>query len=270
VKRIVILILGLIVLSAGCVTTTTGGGPPPASGETREKQAADLFSLGVLAYDSGNLEVSLDYLNQAIALSGADPEARTKMLLARAQVYGGLGNRDLAQADLREVIAASPNSTEAYFVSALVDYQGDNLMGAERNLEQALTLDPHYARAYNLKGNIFKARGDLEGALSAYNDAITSDDTFAPAYFNRAEIDMAGNHFEAAVDDYSSAIARYTELQKRYLAQAYCGRADAFLMLGNADMAQRDRNKAESLVPGFCGEEAPAGPRWGKGEFRPQ
>jgi tetratricopeptide (TPR) repeat protein len=272
VKRILTLALGLIVLvSTGCVTTTTtGGGPSPVTGEMTEKEAADLFSLGLLAYDSSNLEVSLDYLNQAIALAGTGAAARTQMLLVRAEVYGGLGNRELAEADIREVIAASPNSAEAYFVSALVNYQGDNLAGAERDLQQALTLDPHYARAHNLKGNIFKARGDLEGALSAYNDAITSDDTFGPAYFNRAEIDMAGDHFEAAVDDYSSAISRYTELQKRYLAQAYCGRAEAFSMLGNTEMAQRDRKKAESLVPGFCAEEAPTGPRWGKGEFRPQ
>jgi hypothetical protein len=81
---------------------------------------------------------------------------------------------------------------------------------------------------------------------------------------------MAQGHYESAVSDYSSAIGRYTDLQKQYQAQAYCGRAKAFLMLGNAEMAQRDRNKADLLSPGICTEEKPTGPRWGKGEIRPQ
>jgi tetratricopeptide (TPR) repeat protein len=144
------------------------------------------------------------------------------------------------------------------------------MAAAEANLERTLTLNPGFARAQNLRGNIMKERGDMETALSAYNEAIMSDDTFAPAYFNRAEVDMALGYYDSAVSDYSSAISRYTELQKRYQAQAYCGRAEAFLMKGDVEMSRRDREKAEALVPGVCVEEKQTGPRWGKGEVRPQ
>ncbi len=240
--------------------------PPPGKAD----KAADLYNLSMIAYNSGNLDVSLDYINQAIALSAANAETRTTMLLKRAEIYADLGNYDLAESGVREVLAASPGLAEAYFVSALVNYKTENLAGAQSDLEQALTLDPAFARAHNLQGNILKERGELAGALNAYNDAITGDPTFAPAYFNRAEVEMAVNNYETAITDYSSAIDRYTDLQKRYLAQAYCGRGRAFLMLGNAEMASRDRERAQLLFPGACErEEETTAPRWGKGEVRP-
>jgi tetratricopeptide (TPR) repeat protein len=261
----------MMIVSLGCATlphTGPGSSAPPA--RTDAEKAADLYSLGLIAFNAGNLDVSLDYINQAMALSGVDQETRTKMRLLRAEIYAGLEKYDLAQAEIGQIIADSPDSADALFVSGLLNYKTGNMTAAVRDLTEALTINPSFARAQNLLGNIAKERGDFEKALSWYNEAITSDDTFAPAYFNRAEVDMALGYYDSAVSDYSSAITRYSELQTRYLAQAYCGRADAFLMKGDIDMSRRDREKAESLTPGICVEEKQTGPRWGKGEIRPQ
>ena len=271
VRKITSIVFALIsVVAVGCITTTTGAGSRPPELNANADAARDFYTLALIAYDSGNLDVSLDYINQAIALTDRGAENRTQMILKRAEVNAGLGNWEPAENDVREVIATSPNTAEAYFVSALVYYMTNNLAGAERDLGQALLLKPAYARAHNLKGNIFKERGDLEGALKAYNDAVMADDTFAPAHFNRAETEMALGNYEAALTDYSSAIARYSELQREYLAQAYCGRARAYRMLGNTEMADRDGEEADLRVPGVCEKEKPTGPRWGKGEARPQ
>jgi tetratricopeptide (TPR) repeat protein len=246
-----------------------GGGTSPAPTRTDAEKAADLYSLGLIAFNAGNLDVSLDYVNQALAFTEIDPQTRLGMRLLRAELYTDLEKYDLAQAQISELIAAYPDSGDAYFLSGLMNYKTGNMTAAVRDLTQALSVKPGFARAQNLLGNIAKERGDSEKALAWYNEAITNDDTFAPAYFNRAEVDMALGYYDSAVSDYSSAIARYTELQTNYLAQAYCGRSRAFLMNGDIDMSRRDKEKADSLVPGICVEEKQTGPRWGKGEFRP-
>jgi tetratricopeptide (TPR) repeat protein len=270
VKRIIILAAVLLMIaSAGCQTLPPAGGGTSASPvRTDAEKAADLYSLGLIAFNAGNLDVSLDYVNQALALPGVDQETRTKMRLLRAEIYTDLEKYDLAQTEVAQIIAESPDSAEGYFVSGLLNYKTGNMTAAVRDLTEALNVDPSFARAQNLLGNIAKERGDFEKALSWYNEAITSDDTFAPAYFNRAEVDMDLGYYDSAVSDYSSAIGRYTELQTTYLAQAYCGRAEAFLMKGEIDMSRRDREKAESLSPGICVEEKQTGPRWGKGEIK--
>lgn len=259
------------ILAAGCPPLPPSGpGPTGRPAGTDAEKAADLYSLGLIAFNSGNLDVSLDYINQALAFSGIDEQSRLKMRLLRAELYAGLEKYDLAQADIGTLVAEFPDSADAYFLSGLLNYRTGNLAAAVRDLTQALTINPAFARAQNLLGNISKERGDPEKALSWYNEAILSDDTFAPAYFNRAEVGMALGHYDSALSDYSSAIARYSELQTLYLAEAYCGRAKAFLMKGDIEMSRRDREKADSLSAGICVEEKQTGPRWGKGEIRLQ
>ncbi len=270
-KKIAVLIAILVTVLAGCAPLPPPGpGPTGAPTGADAAKAADLFSLGLIAFNAGNLDVSLDYVNQALAFSGVDQPTRFKMRLLRAEIYADLEKYDLAQAEIDQLISEAGDSADAYFVSALVSYKTGNMAAAERDLGRALELNPAFARAQNMRGNIMKERGELELALLSYNDAIMSDDTFAPAYFNRAEVDMALGYYDSAVSDYSSAIARYSELQTRYLAQAYCGRADAFLMKGDVEMARRDREKADTLSPGVCVEEKQTGPRWGKGQFKPK
>jgi tetratricopeptide (TPR) repeat protein len=270
VKKIAVLIIVFMaILSAGCPPLPPSGpgttGAPP---RTDADKAADLYSLGLIAFNSGNLDVSLDYVNQAMAFSGIDQPMRLKARLLRTEIYANLEKYDLAQAEIDQLIAESPDLADAYFLSGLLNYKTGNVAAAVRDLTQALTINPAFSRAQNLLGNIAKERGDLEKALLWYNEAITSDDAFAPAYFNRAEVDMALGYYDSALSDYSSAIARYSELQTGYLAQAYCRRSKAFLMKGDLDMSRRDREKADALVPGACVEEKQTGPKWGKGEIK--
>jgi tetratricopeptide (TPR) repeat protein len=270
VKKIALMIAVLItIVSVGCAPLPPSGpGTSPSPTRADAERTADLYSLGLIAFNAGNLDVSLDYVNQALAFSEIDGQTRLKMRLLRAEVYTNLEKYDLAQAEIDELIAESPDSADAYFVSGLLNYKTGNMTLAVRDLTQALAINSSFARAQNLLGNIAKERRDFEKALAWYNEAVTSDDTFAPAYFNRAEVDMALGYYDSALSDYSSAIARYSELQTNYLAQAYCGRGEAFLMKGDLDMSRRDREKADSLVPGVCVQEKQTGPRWGKGEIQ--
>ncbi|MBN1880827.1 MAG: tetratricopeptide repeat protein [Deltaproteobacteria bacterium] len=250
-----ILLLGLfmVLISTGCVTTHQGG---PSSGDTARNasydEARDLYNLGVIAFDAGNYEVALEYLNQSKTLWTGSKEGEAEVLLARARVYSAIDQYDLALADIARLIVQSPDNPEAYFERAVISYRLGNVSSAEDDLLSALTIDPTYARAHNLMGVIHRSRNNPELALASINNAVRYDDSYAPAYYNRGLIKFDMGDWEGAVADFSEAIVRYTDDQTDYLAQAHCRRAEAFLMLGNAKMAEKDRERAEILSPGMC------------------
>ena len=145
------------------------------------------------------------------------------------------------------------------------------MTAAVRDLTQALNLNPSFARAQNLLGNIAqRAQGFREGPLVVQRSDHqrrylcpvlfqSRRGRYGPRVLRQRRLGLFQRHqplFGAA--------------STPYLAQAYCGRAEAFMMKGDADMSRRDREKAESLSAGVCVEEKQTGPRWGKGEIRPQ
>ncbi|MBN1574662.1 MAG: tetratricopeptide repeat protein [Deltaproteobacteria bacterium] len=259
--------IALIVVS--CVTPFRVGEPDTtAVDEDKINEAKRHYSLGVIAYESKNYDEALINLNRSLDLYGGDTEGEAKVRLKRAQVYSKQGNLDLATADIKRVIALSYNLPEAHYENAVIYYKKGDTEGALKELETATTIDERYAPAYNLKGIIYKSTGKLELALEEYGKAIINDDTFAQSYFNRALVYFEQKNYTSALTDFSSAISKYSEGQKEYMAYAYCKRAEVFMMLGNPKMAERDRDKANKLHPGLCGEGINREPDWGKGEFR--
>ena len=252
----------------GCVITPRIGEPSRTYYDTSE-EAINLYNLGAIAYDSGNFDAALEYLNQALQLWDGDESGEAKFTLKRAQVYSAMGELDLSLVDIKRVTSISPNMPEAYYEKALLHYKKGNILEAENDLDIALSIDPEFARAYNLRGGIYRSIGNLDLALEEYNLAIGYDDSYAPYYYNRAQVEAENGDYASAVADYSEALIRYSDDQVEYKAQAHCMRAEVFLIMGNAKMAEKDKVKAESLYPGICEKEEDQGPKWGKGEFRP-
>lgn len=237
--------------------------------EEKLNEARRHYSLGVIAYEAKNYDEAIINLDRALDLYGGNTEGEAKVKLKRAQVYSKQGKLDLATADVKRVVALSYNLTEAYYESAVIYYKRGDSEGALGELETAISIDEGFAQAYNLKGIIYVHTGKPELALEEYGKAILNDDTFAQAYFNRGLVYFDQKDYNSALTDFSSAISKYSEGQKEYKAYAYCKRAEVFMMLGNPKMAERDRDKANSLRPGLCGEGIEREPDWGKGEFRP-
>ncbi len=261
-------LLALIVVS--CVTPPRVGEPGTAAvDEDKINEARRHYSLGVIAYEAKNYGEAIINLDRSLDLYGGGTEGEAKVRLKRAQVYSKQGKLDLATADIRRVIALSYNLPEAHYENAIIYFKRGDTDGALRELETVTTIDAGFARAYNLRGIIYKSAGKPELALEEYGKAVLNDDTFAPSYFNRALIYFEQKNYNSALTDFSSAISKYSEGEKKFKAQAYCKRAEVFMMLGNPKMAERDRDKANKLHPGLCEGGTDREPDWGKGEFRP-
>jgi tetratricopeptide (TPR) repeat protein len=262
----------LFVLPVVCCVSTPSVVEPDKTSITAENlnEAKRLYSLGVIAYESKNYDEAVINLDRSLALWAGDTGGEAKVKLKRAQVYSKQGKLDLATADLRRVIALSYNLPEAHYENAIIYYKRGDTDGALRELETATTIDEEFAKAYNLRGIIYKSMGKSDLALLEYEKAILHDSIFAPSYFNRAQIYFDQKNYTSALADFSNAISKYSDNQKEFKAQAYCKRAEVFMMLGNPEMADRDRAKAESLSPGLCAGSGKKEPDWGKGEFRPE
>ena len=261
--------LCMTLLVVSCYTPTRVTEPGAIDGLDNLDEARRFYSLGVIAYESKNYDEALINLNRSLDLMAGNPEDEAKVRLKRAQVYSKQGKLDFATADLRRVIALSYYLPEARYENAVIYYKRGDTDGALRELETATTINEGFARAYNLRGIIYRSTGKLELALLEYEKAILHDDSFAPSYFNRALIYFDQKNYPSALTDFSSAISKYSDNQKKFKAQAYCKRAEVFMMMGNPEMAERDKTKAEGLYPGLCGKGANRDPEWGKGEFRP-
>jgi tetratricopeptide (TPR) repeat protein len=259
----------IVLLAVSCVTPPGVMEPNTAAvDEERLNEARRHYSLGVIAYEAKNYDEAIINLDRSLDLYGGNTDGEARVKLKRAQVYSKQGKLDFATADLKRVIALSYNLPEAYYESAVIYYKRGDTDGALGELETANSIDTAFARAYNLRGLIYRSTGKVDLALEEYGKAILNDDGYASPHFNRAQIYFDQKDYNSALTDFSAAISKYPDDKKEYRAQAYCKRADVFMMLGNPKMAERDRDKANKLRPGLCGEGIDREPDWGKGEFR--
>ncbi len=127
-----------------------------------------LHMLGVLAYQSGNLDRAAILISKAIAIDPGAPTAHNN--------YGNVLQ------DQRRLDAA------------LVSYN------------KALALDPVYAEAHNNRGDCLQALGRWDAALASYDRAIALAPRNAAALYNRGNALKAMGRFDEAIASYDLAL----------------------------------------------------------------
>jgi tetratricopeptide (TPR) repeat protein/glycosyltransferase involved in cell wall biosynthesis len=100
----------------------------------------------------------------------ASPALR-EALLGRARVYGWLGERELALADLERVLAASPDDAEARVARARILGWMGRRAEAEGELERVLAARPDDVEARLVLGDVLAWQQRLEEAARSYEAA---------------------------------------------------------------------------------------------------
>jgi serine/threonine-protein kinase len=172
----------------------------------------------------------------ALRLDAAQPEVRMSL----AVMYQGLGRRDDAVEELRQVIALQPQNDHAHRVWAAIHADqgnwdaavaaarhaielrpqywrnhaelGDTLLRAGRLTEASgayrrlIELQPDSARGYQRLGLALQTSGEVEEALSSYLKATAIRPSFG-AYSNMGTLYYWRGDYTKAVDAYEKAIA---------------------------------------------------------------
>ncbi|MCW5634412.1 MAG: PEP-CTERM system TPR-repeat protein PrsT [Rubrivivax sp.] len=125
------------------------------------------------------------------------PELRLHL----AQAHRELGELDAAQAELAQVLAASPTHAPALVLRARLAAERGDSEGARRLAEQVLVLHPDNAPAWVLKGDVLaRLANDAAGALQAYRKASELRPGLVVAYSGAIELLLRRGEVAAAAE----------------------------------------------------------------------
>jgi len=177
-----------------------------------------LHSLGILAYQSGDLPRAIELLTQSTQFRNDSAQAHFD--LARAQQAVGEGDRALAS--YRQALAYDPGHTEALFHVAGLRATAGCLPEAIGCYRELLHRQPGHAAALCNLGTALKELGQLPEAIASYRDAIASAPAFVDAHYNLGVALREKGLSEQAIASFRRAL----ELRPSY--------ADAEFGLGHA------------------------------------
>jgi tetratricopeptide (TPR) repeat protein/peroxiredoxin len=108
------------------------------------------------------------------------------------------GYLDQAAASFQQVIAAKPESAEAYYNLGTLDLRRNNLSDARRYLEQCVQLRPNYPEAWNNLGMIAAEQGQPDEAISHFEHSLQLRPTYTVALLNLGNLyRRRGNYGES-------------------------------------------------------------------------
>ena len=124
-------------------------------------------NVGLLKFDQGDYQGSLDALNKAIELS-ASPKSYNGRCATKMQ----LGDLEGALVDCEEAMNLGLDNFNVNYNRCKVLFKLGRNSEAIKYAEKAVSLEPETADAHNLLGAVLHEQGNFEGALEHYQTAI--------------------------------------------------------------------------------------------------
>jgi predicted O-linked N-acetylglucosamine transferase (SPINDLY family) len=206
-------------------------------------QADATHLLGVVALQTGQYQVAVDYITKAISWDGTRAIFHSNL----GEAYRALKRTPEAIACYRRALQLNANAAGIHYnlANALKD-QGQ-LDEAIRSYQQALQLRPDDAATHNNLGNALRDQGRLDEAVACFRRAIQCKPDSADAHNNLGNALKDLGRAAEAVGCYRRAI----ELAPA-LAQAHCNLGNALQELGQSTEAQGSYQRALQLKPEFA------------------
>ena len=191
-----------------------------------------LHLLGVIAYQVGKHEISVNLITNAIEIDSQQVEAYNNLGIVfkeqgkleesvqahhkaieiqpdHAEALYNLGDTYQKQGKLEESVQAyykaieiQPNYTEAYNNLGIALKEQGELELAIQAYHKAIEIQPNYVEVYNNLGIALKGQGELELAIQAYHKAIEIQDDFAEAHNNLGQILLLLGYFRQGWEEY--------------------------------------------------------------------
>ena len=211
--------------------------------KTEPNNVVAIMLSGVLTFQLGQFELSLNLLSRAISLNPDYAEA----LNNRGNVLTEIKRFDEAMADYDKAISLKPDYVEAINNRGNVFKEIKRFDEAMADYDKAISLKPDYAEALNNRGNVFKEIKRFDEAMADYDKAISLNPDYAEGLNNRGTALLELKRFDEAMADYDKAIPL-----KPGFVEALNNRGSALLELKRFDEAMADYDKAISLKPDYA------------------
>ena len=161
----------------------------------------------------GDLQASLDLVNEAIAMTDADlgPDEqllhRSVLRYNRAQILAALGDHAGSLADYDLVISRDPDYGDYYFERAGGRRAAGRFAEALEDYAVAIRLSPPFHEAHFNRADLLRELGEEEAALRDLDYAAILDPSHVDTLVNRADLLIALGELERAADDVRAGLA---------------------------------------------------------------
>ncbi|KTD32765.1 methyltransferase [Legionella nautarum] len=209
----------------------------------KKADAEKWYKSGLIHFNEGRFEKAILDFNKAIDLNCTNAE----YFFCRGNAYRKLGNFLAARRNYKKATSIDPNHFPSYTNWALSytrAYEGlnvnspvhDHFKMADKCYKKAIEIKPSFVVPYYNLGNIYyRNGGDLNAAKAYFDQAIQYDPNHASAYNNRGNAYLALGEKDLALADYNKAV----EIDPFCIA-AYINRSKINLEKGNYKLALQD------------------------------
>jgi Flp pilus assembly protein TadD len=173
-----------------------------------------LHLLGVVAFQSGDLDRAMQCICRAIKLNGTVAKFHCNL----GNVFQAQRKLDEAVQSFRRALELDPQFAEAYLnLGSAFEAQGriDEAVDAYR---QALNLKPHQPEILTNLGLALLAQGKIDAAAARFDSALQQNPNYADAHGNRALLRLLQGDFHHGWRQYEWRW-RSNQLEQRHFAQ---------------------------------------------------
>lgn len=173
--------------------------------------SAALHSMGTIAYQTGKLDIALDFTKKAIATNPQKAEFYNTLGL----VHEGLGEFDEAIRAYQKAISLRPAYSEAYHNMAIALLSQGQYETSVEKCKQAVALKPDYAEPYNTMGFSLEQQKHYAEAAQSYQLAIQLKPDYVEAYNHLGVVLNELGRPDKAIENYRKALyldPNYTEV----------------------------------------------------------
>ncbi len=202
-----------------------------------------MHHLGVIAYQVGQHEMSIELIRRAIALKPGLPDAHNNL----ANALRSAGRIEESIVHCRQAIALKPDYAEAHNNLGIALNETRQFDEAIAAYQRAIALRPGFPEVYNNLGNALAGEGRLDDAIAAYRQAIALKDDYAEAHSNLGVALFDKREVDGAMVEYERAIA----LRPNY-AEAHYNLGNALREKGKFNEAVAAHRQAIALRPDYA------------------
>jgi lipoprotein NlpI len=171
----------------------------------RATEASDAYAMGVAAFEAGNHEDSIRFMEQA-RTNIDDNETNNDALAAISQNLGtsylALGRLEEAKAQFDEWLMRMPDSADARLALAQVYREMGDDDAAAAQVEAAKTTGPQDPESHYNMGVMMIEAGDVEGGIAELEAAVQLRPDFPRAHKNLGYAYARTNEYQKAVDHF--------------------------------------------------------------------
>jgi tetratricopeptide (TPR) repeat protein len=198
----------------------------------------EIYSTTLIKNPILNYEKAIGYYGKAVKMKPKE----IRYYEARAYIFEQVKKYKEAIADYSTLIELQPNERN-YQKRAEIYFKGDDYKNAVKDFTKAIELLNDFYYLYEKRGEAFLKLKLYDDALKDFDHIVKYGKSDAcDGYKGRGDVFYSQNNYDQALENYSKAISLCD-----YNPKFYKLRADTYIKLGKADLAEKDLISIDEL-----------------------